>query len=264
MISAFIISYALNQPTTIAYEQPPILEASSSESPTEITLLSPTSPQLLNQTGTSPNIIAVVEVVELDENEAQDNFNIEVEEVIEEPEEPELIEMEDQESSEPRSVPFYSQLTDISLPGWQKIGCGIASLAMIIDHHGPAEDVDALLNQGINTGAYIKGAGWSHRGLINLAKSYHLTGEAIGLADYSMEEAFSKLTSSVETGPVMVSVHYTFEPTNPIPHLAVITDITNDRVYYNDPADERGGYSISIKKFQNAWKKRFISFEPAN
>lgn len=161
------------------------------------------------------------------------------------------------------TVPFYSQFTDISAPEWRKIGCGIASLAMLIDFYKPGEiSVDALLNEGIKTGAYIKDSGWSHAGLIELGKDHGLSGEAVYMNDLSMSTAFSKLEEVLKVGPVMVSVHYTFTPTNPIPHLVVVTGVEDGKVYYNDPAEESGGGTVSIEKFQSAWKKRFIAIRP--
>jgi predicted double-glycine peptidase len=157
------------------------------------------------------------------------------------------------------TVPFYSQFTDISAPQWKKIGCGIASLAMLIEFYEPGViTVDKLLTDGINSGAYITSAGWSHAGLINLSKKYGLGGDSYDMAGLSMDKAFTKLESVLEEGPVMVSVHYTFDPKNPIPHLVVINGVSNGKVYYNDPAEKTGGGSISIAKFQSAWKKRYI------
>lgn len=169
------------------------------------------------------------------------------------------------EQSEPKSqsvhtVPFYSQFTDISAPGWRKIGCGIASLAMLIDFYKPGEiTVDGLLEEGIAANAYVSDAGWSHAGLIGLAKSYGLSGEAVYMTDQSMSSAFSTLETALNEGPVMVSVHYTFKPTNPIPHLVIVTGVEDGKVYYNDPAEKSGNGSISIKQFQSAWKKRYIA-----
>jgi len=56
-----------------------------------------------------------------------------------------------------------------------------------------------------------------------------------------------------------VSVHYTFKPTNPIPHLVIVTGVEDGKVYYNDPAEKSGNGSISIEQFQSAWKKRYIA-----
>jgi len=170
------------------------------------------------------------------------------------------------QSTEPivAAVPFYSQFADISNPSWQKVGCGIASLAMLMDYYGSAVPPDTLLKEGIAAGAYIESAGWSHAGLIALASSYGLSGETITLYEKTSEAAYQALNAAVAEGPVLVSVHYTFEPTNPIPHLAVITDVSNTHVYYNDPAEVTGGGVITKEKFQSAWKKRYIEIRPTS
>jgi len=161
------------------------------------------------------------------------------------------------------TVPFYSQFADISSPTWQKVGCGIASLSMLVSFYEPGPlSVDALLNEGIKKGAYLDSAGWTYAGLISVAKEHGLTGESHDLGGSSMQSAFSKLEAALSKGPVMVSVHYTFEPTNPIPHLVIANGIKDGRLYYNDPAEPTGGGSISIEKFQSAWKKRYIEFWP--
>jgi ABC-type bacteriocin/lantibiotic exporter with double-glycine peptidase domain len=57
-------------------------------------------------------------------------------------------------------------------------------------------------------------------------------------------------------------VHYTFEPTNPIPHLVVITGVQDGMVHYNDPAEEFGGGTLSVEKFKAAWKQKYIVIRP--
>ena len=160
-------------------------------------------------------------------------------------------------------VPFYSQLTDITAPNWKKIGCGIASLAMLIEHHNPGKvEVNTLLQEGIDANAYLSNAGWTYAGLIKISKKYGMGGAAYDLGGSSMETAFSRLETALEKGPVMVSVHYTFDPKNPIPHLAIATGIEDGVFYYNDPAEETGGGSISVEQFKSSWKKRYIEFYP--
>ena len=56
----------------------------------------------------------------------------------------------------------------------------------------------------------------------------------------------------------MASVHYKFDPKNPIPHLVVINGISNDLVYYNDPASASGGKNISVQDFMEAWKQNSL------
>lgn len=161
------------------------------------------------------------------------------------------------------SVPFYSQFTDISSAHWQKVGCGIASLAMLIDFYSDdVERVDELLDRGIKEGAFLSDAGWIHQGLINLVGRYNLSGESISLAHLSLDNAFLEFEKALIEGPVMASVHYTFEPTNPIPHLVVINGVKDGKVFYNDPAEKKGGGSLSIEKFKKAWKKRYIKIRP--
>lgn len=163
------------------------------------------------------------------------------------------------------AVPFYSQFTDISSASWQKVGCGIASLAMLIDYYSDeAVSVDQLLERGIAAKAYLNNAGWIHSGLIDLSLAYGLNGESHSLAGLGGDEAFVKLTDILAGGPVMASVHYTFEPTNPIPHLVVVTGVQDGKVFYNDPAEPFGEGSLSIEKFKRAWKQRYIAIRPVS
>jgi ABC-type bacteriocin/lantibiotic exporter with double-glycine peptidase domain len=160
-------------------------------------------------------------------------------------------------------VPFYSQFTDISSTSWQKVGCGITSLAMIIDYYKPnAVSVDTLLTRGIAGGAYDNNAGWVHKDLILLAKKYGLTGNSYDMRALSKDAAFTQFKKSLQDGPVMASVHYKFDPKNPIPHLVVIDGIEGDIVYYNDPALKSGTKEISTEKFLKAWKQKFIVIRP--
>lgn len=160
-------------------------------------------------------------------------------------------------------VPFYSQFRDITSAKWQKVGCGITDLAMIVDYYDSnAPSVDTLLKKGIAAGAYLNSAGWTYAGLIGVGEEYGLGGTSYNLSGMSNTAALREFASYVAEGPVIASVHYKFEPTNPIPHLVVITGITGDTIYYNDPAAKTGNLHISSKTFLGAWKKRFIVIRP--
>src|SRR3989344_8293245 len=51
--------------------------------------------------------------------------------------------------SQVRTVPFYSQFSDIRDAKWQKLGCGIADLAMLIEFYKPGMvSVNTLLKEG--------------------------------------------------------------------------------------------------------------------
>jgi hypothetical protein len=80
-------------------------------------------------------------------------------------------------------VPFYSQFNDITSVKWKKIGCGVASLAMVIEYYKPSSvSVDKLLGQAIASGAYQKSAGWTHQGLATLSQRYGFTGNTYDLS----------------------------------------------------------------------------------
>jgi predicted double-glycine peptidase len=160
-------------------------------------------------------------------------------------------------------VPFFSQFTDIQSPEWQQVGCGITSLAMIIDFYKPnAVSVDALLQQGIAAGAYDQDKGWSFGGLIELSKQYGLTGNFYDLSKLSSKNALSRFKSYLKNGPLILSIHNKFNPKSTLPHLIVIDAIKSNVVYYNDPAMKSGKKKISITKFLNGWEKKGIVVRP--
>lgn len=160
-------------------------------------------------------------------------------------------------------VPFYSQFYDIQAPAWQKVGCGIASLAMVIEYYKPdTVSVNKLLTQAIASGAYNTSAGWIHKDLISLSKKYGLDGNSYDLSKLEKEKAFTQFKETLKDGPLIASVHYKFDPKSKIPHLVVIDGINADTIYYNDPALKSGEKTISTEDFLKAWKKKFIVIRP--
>ena len=157
------------------------------------------------------------------------------------------------------AVPFFSQFTDIQSPQWQGVGCGVASLAMVVDFYKPETvSVNTLLQEGIDAGAYDNAAGWSFSGLIQLAEGYGLNGTYIDLSKLSAKAAIAKFDSSLTGGPLILSVHYEFNAKNSLPHLIVVDGIKNSVVYYNDPAAKAGEKKISINKLVKGWEKKMI------
>lgn len=161
------------------------------------------------------------------------------------------------------TVPFYSQFKDIQSLSWKKNGCGIASLAMLIEFYKPGTvSVDKLLTQAIVAGAYKQDAGWKHRELALLSKKYGLEGKNYDLSNSDKKVAFAEFKDFLEDGPVIASVYNKFDPKSTIPHLVVINGIKGDTVYYNDPAAATAGKEISTADFLKGWKKRFIVVRP--
>ncbi len=142
-------------------------------------------------------------------------------------------------------------------------GCGVTSLAMVVDFYTPGIiSVNKMLGQGIALGAYINNVGWSYAGLIKLAQKYGLDGKSYDLSSSTSAVAFDQFKNSLASGPVIVSVHYKFDPKSPLPHLLVVDGISNDTIYYNDPAAKTGDQEISTADFLKGWKKRFIVVRP--
>jgi uncharacterized protein YvpB len=160
-------------------------------------------------------------------------------------------------------VPFYSQFADIKSTTWQKVGCGVTSLAMIIDYYSTETiSVETLLKKGIANGAYNAKYGWIHNGLILLSNNYGLTGASHDVSKLGKDSALLKLENYLEDGPVIVSVYYKFDPKSKIPHLVVIDGMQDGYIYYNDPAAKIGQKKISVSDFQKGWKKKFIVIRP--
>ncbi len=160
-------------------------------------------------------------------------------------------------------VPFYSQFKDIHTTSWQKVGCGVTSLAMIIDYYSTATvSVDTLLKQGLARGAYDKHAGWIHAGLIGLSEKYGLTDASHDVSALGKEASLVELKKYLLTGPVIVSVYYKFDPKSSIQHLVVLDGIKDGTIYYNDPVAKVGRKMISTTDFQKGWKKKFMAIRP--
>ena len=162
------------------------------------------------------------------------------------------------------NVPYHSQLTEIASHTWQMQGCGITSLAMIIDYYNKTDSVsvESLLKQGIVSGAFINNVGWSYAGLIKLSQKYDLDGKTYDFAGLTSTKAFVELKNQLKDGPVIASIHYKFDPKNTLPHMVVVDGIDSDTVYYNNPSGKAGVGEISTTKFLAAWKKRFIVIRP--
>lgn len=158
------------------------------------------------------------------------------------------------------NVPFFSQFSDIYTTDWQKKGCGVAALAMLINFHKPsATSAMQLLQEGINAGAYQINAGWKHKALAELAEEYGLRGKSYDFAKLDDLTAFEEFKKHLKAGPMIVSIHNKFDPRATLGHLVVATGFENGFIFYNDPAGTPGEKKILIEDFLAGWKRRFIT-----
>lgn len=160
-------------------------------------------------------------------------------------------------------VPFYSQFKDIESPKWQQAGCGITDLAMIINYYTPhAVVVNTLLKEGIAAGAFDPNNGWIYAGLIQVSRNYGLDGTYYDLSALTAATAFKRFSALLHDGPVILSVHYQFNPKSTLKHLIVINGMDAHFIYYNDPAAFVGQKKISIPNFLKGWKQKVIVIRP--
>lgn len=158
---------------------------------------------------------------------------------------------------------LYSQYLDLKKTTWQKSGCGIASLGMVINFYKPKKKIDLneLYQKGLDLGGYLKGVGWRHQGIVDLAKNYSFKeSKAFDLAADSLEKASKKLKQQLKKGPVIVSVYSKFI-VGRNGHLVVLMGLNDDAALVLNP-DTRSRAKIAceipLNLFWPAWKKRFI------
>ncbi|MDD5692930.1 MAG: C39 family peptidase [Patescibacteria group bacterium] len=157
-------------------------------------------------------------------------------------------------------VPHLVQYYNIDDEKWQSCSCGIVSLAMIFDYYSIPFDLDDMINRALKDDGYIKGVGWKHQTIVDLAIKY-------GLKAYRTEnDTIEKLMESLEKDePVIISIYKDFDLSNG-GHLAVLNGyyIANQELigfYVNDPVGasyKHQNQFIKLDKFLEGWKKRAI------
>lgn len=170
------------------------------------------------------------------------------------------------------NVPFVSQYEGITDPAWRWRGCGIVALHMVMrfwHSRNPlraAPSVEALLGRGIEIGAYREGIGWTHRGLVDVARQFGYDGFNADHAPNSptpksAEEVWQLISDALREGPVLASVYHYLDPTHGGGHIIVITGVEDDLVSFNDPEEvneNEGKKFIARSRFLQGFKNRFI------
>lgn len=169
-------------------------------------------------------------------------------------------------------VPFSSQYADLGHHEWRARGCGITALKMVMDYWhvrdqaNRTESLDALLQAGLAQGAHIANIGWSHAGLVRLAKHYgyegfHADWAQKGPTPKTPDDAWAALEAELEHGPVMASVYAGLDPDRAGGHIVVVTGFSDGLVAFNDPEEmtEREGRKfLTLERFLRGFKRRVI------
>ncbi len=159
------------------------------------------------------------------------------------------------------AVPPRSQYIAIHHHAWKDKSCGIVSVGMILSFYKKRVDLNVLLAQGLKLNAFKEPVGWIHQGLVRLAQLHKFQAKAYDWSKDSIEEAFLKLVSFLEEGPIIASIHKDFDPQNG-GHLIVVTGYRDGLVYYNEPASRKGEplkRKIIKEKFITGWKRRMVA-----
>jgi ABC-type bacteriocin/lantibiotic exporter with double-glycine peptidase domain len=162
-------------------------------------------------------------------------------------------------------VPAYSQFLDVKEKNWRRRSCGIVSLKMVMAYwQAETASIAALIRTGRRLKAYTEKSGWTHKGLVRIAKKYGFDGQNFDWAEESSEKAFREMKRWLKLGPVIASVRRDLVPEG-TGHLIVVTGIDGRRVFYNDPDSKTRKHlvrKIAIKRFVGGWKKRIIVIKP--
>lgn len=144
---------------------------------------------------------------------------------------------------------------------------------MVKNHYNPLiheGHLRELINTGVEIGAYRPGIGWTHQGLIDLAKQYGFQGERFDYSQIDRREGFDALLAHVNKGPVIASIYKDFNPKKG-GHLIVVNGYTKSdtdtTLHVVDPKSKkrkRNVRSILQNQFINGWKKRIIVIRPDN
>lgn len=161
-----------------------------------------------------------------------------------------------------RDLPSYSQLLDVSDPAYQRRACGAASLAMLLGGCSleTPPTVDEVLERGIEFGAYKPGAGWKHREMAALARSFGVHAHNEDWSGDPGWAAWEHLEDAVARSPVMASVTKEFSPSEDS-HLIVICAMTEDTASVYDPfRDSREGirYEVPVAFMKEHWTGRIL------
>lgn len=168
-------------------------------------------------------------------------------------------------------IPFTSQYSKELPEKWQWRSCGIASLKNIFDYwqaknaQNSSPTLKVIFKKARTSGAYVKGIGWSHAGLVNTARSFGYEGYNRDLADKPAELALKALIEEVAIRPAIVSVKSKFDPNATDGHLIVVTKVDKKNVHIIDPEEKTakmGIKAIAISKFIAIYKKRIILIRP--
>lgn len=171
------------------------------------------------------------------------------------------------------SMPIVRQASDVKDRKWKKKSCALCSVKMMMAFSNKKHleiEVGQLIEEALKLDGYLKGIGWKHKTISDLAKKYGLKLGFIKKFPKTIEEK-SKWLKKLEAGiikgkPVMASVYYKLNKKNG-GHVVVINGIRKKGKltvgYHIQDPDERfkgNNYFISKDKFLLGWRGGMLYF----
>lgn len=165
-----------------------------------------------------------------------------------------------------RTLPSYSQLSDVTDVAYQKRACGPAALAMVLGACGidNAPSVDDVLARGLEHDAHEDGRGWRHRELAAVARTYGVHAHPEDWSGDPAPYAWEHLEDAVARGPVIASVAKEFSPSL-ASHLIVVSALGTDTATVHDPfraTREEVRYEVPLAYLKEHWTRRIICVHP--
>lgn len=188
------------------------------------------------------------------------------------------------------AIPYRSQREREINDSYGTRGCGITALAMVLEFYGYHLDGDELKQLADETNAYQGEIGWTHSGLIKIARRIGLSGYRINY-DYTTdedlvkarqvmvsegdnEEDLNKFEESFDFArhhsgyedierllsqriPVIASMTKEYTGLS-YSHLVVVSEIDDEKVTVNDPWNNGANFMMSRAEFEKYWTRRVI------
>lgn len=187
-------------------------------------------------------------------------------------------------------IPYRSQREAEIVENYGSRGCGVSALSMVLEYYGHHLEGNELKKLADETGAYQGEIGWTHAGLIKIARKLGLSGYRINYdfqADTDLDKANIVLSKEGTNKSELDNFKRSFEfakyeggyrdinrlVDNGVPviaslvpeytglvysHLVVVTDIDETCIMVNDPWNNGRNFQISRKEFEKYWTNRVV------
>lgn len=155
---------------------------------------------------------------------------------------------------------MYINQRDIA--GWEKQGCGIACVAMVLLRAGRDVQTEDLVREALAADGYLDGIGWKHAILTRILTNRNIPAYTQDFTSPGDDTTLFRLgekkvrEQAAAGSPVIVSVLRGFQPSAASTHLVLITGVTENSFVIDDPDHTGGaeGMNIPFDTFSKAWR----------